>query len=84
VFTARELARQESREMESERKASHIDGLLFRYYTCSACGQADIFVDLHPLAGESAEVFHQRRTEMEATIKQLHGDGVEIVIVERP
>lgn len=56
----------------------------FRYYTCSGCGNADIFVDVLPLAGESDEDFRRRRDDLEAAVKQLHGEGVGIVLVERP
>jgi hypothetical protein len=61
-----------------------LQGVLFRYYACSGCGNADIFVDLHPLPGETDEAFRQRRNELEATVKSLPGDGVEAVVVERP
>lgn len=83
-FTPQELCRQESRGLESERKALGLEGVLFRYYTCSACGYADIFVDLHPLEGESAEAIRQRREDLETTVRQLHGEKVEVVVVERP
>ncbi|HWG42873.1 MAG TPA: hypothetical protein VN688_08820 [Gemmataceae bacterium] len=69
--------------MESQRKALGLEGVLFRYYTCSACHFADIFVDIHPLQGESEDAFHQRRHELEASLRQLQGDGVEVVLVER-
>jgi len=48
-FTPRELAREESRGMEAERKALGLEGVLFRYYACSGCGHADIFLDVRPL-----------------------------------
>jgi hypothetical protein len=82
-FTPEELAKEESKEMEAQRKASGLQGVLFRYYTCSACGTADIFVDIHSLDGEAEEAFHRRKDELEATLEQLHGEGVEVVIVER-
>jgi hypothetical protein len=82
-FTPQELSREESRGLEAERKALNLEGVLFRYYTCSGCGYADIFVDVHPLDGESEETFHRRRDELETTIRQLHGEKVEVVLVER-
>jgi hypothetical protein len=82
-FTPQELARQESRGMEAERKAMGLQGVLFRYYTCAACGQADIFVDLKRLPGESEDAFLQRRGELETAVKQAHGEGVEAVLVEK-
>jgi hypothetical protein len=69
--------------MEAERKALGLQGILFRYYTCSRCGQADIFVDLRPLPGETDADFHQRRDELEATLRQLHADRVDIVVVKK-
>jgi recombinational DNA repair protein (RecF pathway) len=82
-FTPQELSRAESRGMEAERKALGLEGVLFRYYTCSSCGQADIFVDILPREGESDEAFRKRRNELEATVQQLHAEGVEVVLVER-
>jgi len=83
-FTPQELARAESRGMEAERKALGLEGVLFRYYTCSACGRDDIFIDIHPLAGEPDEDFRLRRSELEATVQRFHGESIEVVLVERP
>jgi hypothetical protein len=69
--------------MEAERKALGLEGVLFRYYTCSGCGNADIFVDVLPLPEESEEQFRVRRDELEAAIRQLHGAEVAVVLVER-
>jgi len=41
----------------------------------------DIFVDILPQPGESAEDFGQRHGEMERATRHLHGDGVEAVVV---
>jgi hypothetical protein len=84
AFVPRELLREESKGMEAERKALGLEGVLFRYYACSACGHADIFVDVLPLEGETDEAFRQRRDELETAVRQLHGEGVEVVLVERP
>jgi len=82
-FTPQELSREESKGMEAERKALGLEGVLFRYYTCSACGYADIFMDIHPLAGESEEAFQKRKADLEAASRQLHGERVEVVLVAR-
>jgi hypothetical protein len=82
-FTPQELSREDSKGLEAERKAMGLEGVLFRYYTCSACDQADIFVDVLPLEGEFEEDFRQRREELEATIQQLEGDGVKVVVCAR-
>jgi hypothetical protein len=83
TFVPRELLREESKGMEAERKALGLEGVLFRYYVCSACGHADIFVDVLPLDGEDEEKFRARRDELERAVRQLHGEGVEVVITER-
>ena len=83
AFTPQELSREDSKGLEAERKALGLEGVLFRYYTCSACGYADIFVDVHPLDGESEEDFRRRREELEATLQQLEGEGVKVVVRAR-
>lgn len=82
-FTPQELDREDSKGLESERKALGIEGVLFRYYSCSACAQADIFVDVLPLEGESEGEFRQRREELETTLQKLEGEGVEVVVCAR-
>jgi hypothetical protein len=83
-FCPPDLSREDSKGMEAERKALGLEGVLFRYYTCTGCGYADIFVDIHPIAGEPDDAFRRRRDELEATFRQLHGERVEVVLVERP
>jgi DNA-directed RNA polymerase subunit RPC12/RpoP len=82
-FTPQELSREDSKGLEAERKAMGLEGVLFRYYRCSACGQADIFVDICPLTNEFEEDFRQRQRELEATLQQLEGEGVEVVVSAR-
>ncbi len=83
TFTPQELSRKDSKGLEAERKALGLEGVLFRYYTCSACAQADIFVDVLPLKGEFEEDFRRRREELETTIQQLEGEGVEVIVRAR-
>jgi hypothetical protein len=83
TFTPKELSREDSKGLEAERKALGLEGVLFRYYTCSACGQADICVDILPLAGEFEQDFRQRRDELAAALQQMEGDGVKVVVRAR-
>lgn len=69
--------------MEAERKALGLVGVLFRYYGCPACGQADIFVDINPLPGEDGEAFLQRRQALEQAVRGLEGEQVEVVLSEK-
>ena len=80
TFTPKELSREDSKGLEAERKTMDLEGVLFRYYTCSACGQADIFVDILPLDGEFEEDFRGRREELQTTLQELEGDGIKVVV----
>jgi hypothetical protein len=82
-FTPKDLAKRESRGMEADRKAAGLQGVLFRYYTCSHCGYDDIFVDISPLEGETDEAFHRRVEELEATARQLVTENVDVVVQEK-
>jgi recombinational DNA repair protein (RecF pathway) len=82
-LTPQELAKEESKGMEAERKALGLRGIRFLFYNCSDCGYADIFVDVHPVTGETVERFRQRRRELESTVRQLHAERVEIVVTDR-
>ncbi len=82
-FTPKELSREDSKGLEAERKALGLEGVLFRYYSCEACGQADIFVDICPIDGEVEEDFRQRREELEASLQKLEGQGVDVVVCTR-
>jgi hypothetical protein len=81
-FTPQELAHEETAGMEAERQQLGLHGVFFSYYACSACGGADIFLDVHALAGESDDVFRLRRGALEAAINQVDGEGVKAVLVE--
>jgi hypothetical protein len=82
-LTPQELCKRESQGMEAERKELGLRGLLFRCYDCEACGHADIFVDLYPLEGETAEEFRQRREDLESAIGTLETAGVAIRVIDR-
>ena len=82
-LTAQELVKEASKGMEMERKALGLEGVRFLYYTCSGCGYADIFVDVHALEGETPEQFQQRRRELDAAVTQLHGTRVEVIVTSK-
>ena len=82
-FAAKDLAREESKEMEGERKAQGMQGVRFLYYTCSHCGQADIFVDILQMESESPEEFAIRKETLQGRLKQLQGDHTEVVFTTR-
>jgi hypothetical protein len=69
--------------MEADRKALGLQGVLFRYYACPACRQADIFLDVSPLAGETPEDFQRRRQELETVVRGLHAQDIDVVLNEK-
>jgi hypothetical protein len=83
-FTAKDLARELTKGMEAERKALGLEGVLFRYYDCPACGHADIFVDVARLPDECEEDYVRRRRALEEAIRGLHAQQVEVVLSEHP
>jgi len=82
-FTPADLAKDVSKGIETERKALGVQGVLFRCYLCSRCGHENLFVDLHPLPGESHEDFKRRRDELEATIREAPHPGVDVAMVQK-
>ena len=85
-FTSADFGRDDSRNMESERKAAGLVGVRFMYYHCPPCGADDIFVDILPRDGEFAGEYETRRAEMEAVVRALHSDRVAAVVnpVKKP
>jgi hypothetical protein len=79
-FVPVDLAREESRGMESQRKAAGLQGVRFLYYHCPGCGSNDIFVDVLPREGESSEEFETRRAAMEEAARALHADQLDVVV----
>lgn len=69
--------------MEAERKSLGLRGLLFRYYSCAACGHADIFVVLYQLERESTEEFRQRRQELEEAVGNWDLQAATITLLDR-
>jgi len=82
-FTAQDFVKEESRNMEADRKALGLEGVRCLYYTCPACGYADLFLDLLHRDGETTEQFEERRAGLESAVKQVHAEQVEVVLTER-
>jgi hypothetical protein len=59
-----------------------MEAVLFQYYACPACGQANIIVDLGLLPGGRQEDVLRRRA-LEEAVRGLRGEQVELVLTER-
>ena len=82
-YGAQDLARQESKGMEKDRKALGLEGVLFRLYYCPQCAHADIFLDIHPLEGESADAYRIRKAELQAAAQCAANPDVGVALVNR-
>jgi hypothetical protein len=80
-FTPADLSREETANLEAERKAAGLEGVKFVYFHCPACGMDDIFVAILPRATEFVEDYEARRDAMEKVVRELHADGVAAVVV---
>jgi hypothetical protein len=79
-FTREDFVTEESKGLEAERKAFGLAGVKFLYYTCPACGDAAIFLDLFPLDGETVEEFAVRRQALEVAVQQFHADKAQATV----
>jgi hypothetical protein len=83
TFTRDDFIREESRNLEADRKEARLDGVHFFDYRCPACGNEDVFLDVVRLGGESAEAFKARKAELEATAGRIRAERLGVVVVER-
>ena len=67
--------------MEQDRKALGLEGAWFDFHHCPQCGHNDIFLDIHPLEGETAQAFCIRKTELEAAARYAANGDASLVLV---
>ncbi len=82
-FTPADFVKEDSKEMEADRKVLGLEGVRFLYYSCPHCGLDAIFIDLVRRAGESSDDFHDRRAGLESAIGQVRSENVGVVLTER-
>jgi hypothetical protein len=80
-FALGDLSREETGNLEGQRKATGLEGVRFLYFHCPGCGMDDIFVAILPLATEFIPDYEARRDAMENVVRGLHADGVAAVVV---
>ena len=80
-FTLADLSREETENLEADRKANGLEGVKFLYFHCPACEMNDIFVAILPLETEFVTDYEARREAMENVVRGLHADDVEAVVV---
>jgi hypothetical protein len=80
LFTATDLAKEESKGMEAQRKAAGLEGVRFLYYRCPECHKDDIFVDVLPRIDEKPEHYLVRKAAMEDAARAMQSEHVEVVV----
>jgi hypothetical protein len=80
AFVPSDLARGESRGMESERKEAGLVGVRFLYYRCHGCDTEDIFIDVLPREGESPEDYATRHAAMLTAARGMQADKTDVVV----
>jgi hypothetical protein len=85
-FIPTDLAKEESKGMEAQRKAAGLEGVRFLYYRCPVCEKDDIFVDVLPRPDETPEKYRVRKDAMEDAARTMHSEQVEVVVnpVKKP
>jgi hypothetical protein len=83
AFTAQDFVKEESKNMEADRKRLGLEGIRFLYYTCPACKYDDIFLDMHHRDDETSEQFELRRDALEKAIRVTHTEKVQVTLTER-
>jgi hypothetical protein len=79
-LTPKDFVKEESKGMETERRAMGLKGVMFVFYHCPHCGYDDIFVDVRRLPEESFDEFWRRRSELETVVKDIHAASTEVVL----
>jgi hypothetical protein len=82
-LAASDLAREQSRHMEADRKAAGLAGVRFLCYRCP-CGTDDVFVDVLPRDGELVDDFNSRVGQMREAVGRLPAPGVAAQVVPVP
>jgi hypothetical protein len=82
-FTPADFVKEESKNMEADRKALGLEGARFLYYSCPGCGRDAIFLDILRRDGETEEEFQRRRDELEAAVGQVQAEHVKVVLKQK-
>src|SRR4051812_25787242 len=83
AFTREDFVKDESKELEADRRAAGLRGVHFFDYRCPECGTEDVFLDVFRLNGETDEAFRSRKDSLEAGVKRMQDVAIGVVVVEK-
>jgi hypothetical protein len=83
-FTAQDLCKDVTKNVEAQRMDNGVEGVLFRVYTCPDCARDGVFVDVCQLPDESDADYQHRKEELERLVEQLPKGEADVVLAEWP
>lgn len=82
-FTREDFVKDESKGLEADRKAAGLKGVYFHDYRCPDCGTEAVFLDVSRLDGETDGEYRSRRETLEAGVKRVQAEAIEVVVVAK-
>lgn len=82
-FERRDFVKDESKHLETERRAAGLQGVHFFDYLCPRCGTEDVFVDVVRQEGETDAAYQARKESLEAGVRRAQVEAIEVVVAER-
>ena len=82
-FTRQDFDKAESKGLDSDRKAAGLKGVHFHDYRCPDCGTEAVFLDMFRLDGESDEAYRSRKETLEAGVRLVQAEAIEVVVVAK-
>ena len=82
-FEKQDFVKDESKHLESDRRAADLQGVRFYNYLCPDCGTEAVFVDVVRQECETDAAYQARKESVEAGVDQVQVGAVEVVVVEK-
>jgi hypothetical protein len=73
------LNREETANLEAERKAVSLPGVRFRYYDCILCNRATIVLQVRPLVNETRAAFFKRQQTLDRVAREIRQDDLQVI-----
>ncbi len=73
----------ESHCMEAARQAMGVEGVTFRYYSCSRCGHDNVYLEFRPLPLESPEETATRRNALTQACAAVSAERTSVLVVDQ-
>jgi hypothetical protein len=68
-FSRKDFDRESSPGTGTFKKSAGLEGVRLLYYVCPIAIAMNIFIEMHPLRGETATEFHERKELIQSALK---------------